>query len=171
MSAEQGLVIGIVKDVDDPSQQGRVQVDLPAMLGRTRTAWAPIAAPMAGAGRGISFMPELDDEVIVGFLGSDPEQPVIVGFTWNGVDPPPSPHPRERIIRSLNGHTIRMIDATPGSAGSGSITIEDANGNTIVLSNGKIRLDAVALVEIHAPMVVVSGPGWRRVVSPINAPL
>ena len=107
MSATQGLIIGVVKDVDDPAKQGRIQVDLPAMPGRTRTAWAPIAAPMAGGGRGISFMPELEDEVIVGFLGSDPEQPVIMGFTWNGVDAPPSPHPRERIIRSLNGHTIR----------------------------------------------------------------
>jgi uncharacterized protein involved in type VI secretion and phage assembly len=171
MSAMQGLIIGVVKDVDDPAQQGRVQVDLPAMPGRTRTAWAPIAAPMAGGGRGISFMPELEDEVIVGFLGSDPEQPVIIGFTWNGVDAPPSPHPRERIIRSLNGHTIRMIDATPGAAGSGSITIEDANGNKVILSNGKIRLDAVALIELHAPMVTIAGPGWRRIVSPITAPL
>jgi uncharacterized protein involved in type VI secretion and phage assembly len=171
MSLMHGLVVGVVKDVDDPAQQGRIQVDLPAMPGRTRTAWAPIAAPMAGGGRGISFMPELEDEVIVGFLGADPEQPVIMGFTWNGVDPPPSPHPRERIIRSLNGHTIRMIDATPGAAGSGSITIEDANGNKVILSNGKIRLDAVALIELYAPMVTIAGPGWSRVVSPMSTPI
>lgn len=171
MSAVNGFITGIVKSVDDPAQQGRIQVDLTTMPGRTRTAWAPIAAPMAGGGRGMMFMPELEDEVIVGFLGSDPEQPVIVGFTWNGVDAPPTVHPRMRIIRSLNGHTIRMIDATPGPNGAGSITIEDANGNKVILSNGKIRLDAVALVEIHAPMVTIGGPGWRRVVSPISTPI
>jgi uncharacterized protein involved in type VI secretion and phage assembly len=171
VSATSGLVIGVVKDVDDPAKQGRIQVDLPGMPGRTRTAWAPIAAPMAGGGRGIQFMPELEDEVIVGFLGADPEQPVIMGFTWNGADAPPSQHPRERIIRSLNGHTIRMIDAPPGAAGAGSISIEDANGNKVILSNGKIRLDAVALIELHAPMVTIAGPGWRRIVSPISTPI
>jgi phage baseplate assembly protein gpV len=171
MSQKHGLVIGIVKDVDDPSNQGMIQVDYPAMPGRTRTAWAPIAAPMAGNGRGVCFPPELEDEVIVGFLSADPKQPVILGFTWNGQDQSPSSHPRERIIRSFNGHTIRMLDSTPGSEGSGSITIEDANGNKIVMSNGKIRLDAVALVEIVAPIIDIKGDGWSRRVSPINAPI
>ena len=43
-----------------------------------------------------------------------------------------------------------MIDATPGAAGSGSITIEDANGNKVILSNGKIRLDAPARMYLPA---------------------
>lgn len=171
MSGVRGLVTGIVKDVDDPMNQGRIQVDLPTMPGRTRTAWAPVAAPMAGNDRGICFMPELEDEAIIGFLGDDPEQPVILGFTWNGVDAPPTKHPRERIIRSLDGHTIRMIDGSAAGAGAGSLTIEDSNGNKITLSNGKIRLDAVALIELFAPMVTIAGPGWQRVVSPNTSPI
>lgn len=171
MSRIPGLVTGIVRNVDDPQAMGRVQVDIPTLPGRTRTAWAPVAAPMAGNGRGLCFPPELDDEVVLGFIGGDPEQPIIVGYTWNGHDVPPTQHPRERIIRSYNGHTIRMIDAPPGANGAGSISIEDANGNVVSLSNGKIRLDAVAVVEINAPVITLSGPGWRRVISPINTPI
>jgi uncharacterized protein involved in type VI secretion and phage assembly len=166
-----GLVTGIVKDVDDPKNQGRIQVDLPAFEGRSRTAWAPIAAPMAGDKRGVAFMPEINDEAIIGFLSGDPEQPVVLGFTWNGVDSSPSSHPRERIIRSFNGHVIRLIDAPPGAQGAGSVTIEDANGNKVVMSNGKIRLEAVAMVEIHAPVVTIGGPGWQRLVTPNQSPL
>jgi uncharacterized protein involved in type VI secretion and phage assembly len=171
MTAVRGLVTGIVRDVDDPAKQGRIKVDLPTMPGRTLTAWAPVAAPMAGNDRGFCFMPELEDEAIVGFMADDPEQPVILGFTWNGSDGPPTPHPRERIIKSLDGHVIRMIDGAAAGPGAGSLTIEDSNGNKITLSNGKIRLDAVALLEINAPVVTLSGPGWRRVVTPNSSPI
>jgi uncharacterized protein involved in type VI secretion and phage assembly len=116
-------------------------------------------------------MPELEDEVIVAYLGGDPEQPIIVGATWNGKDAPPSTHPRERMIRSFNGHTIRLIDEERGPNGYGAVVIEDANGNTITLSNGKIHLKGVALVEIEAPMISLAGPGWRRNVSPTNTPI
>jgi Type VI secretion system/phage-baseplate injector OB domain len=168
MSLFDGLSIGIVRDVDDPTGQGLIQVDLPTLPGRSRTAWAMVAAPMAGKDRGLCFMPELEDQAIVGFLSDAPDQPVILGYTWNGVDKPPTAHPRQRIIRSLNGHTIRMVDGPKGKDGAGELVIEDANGNKVILSNGKIRLDAVAVIEINAPHVTISGPGWSRVISPIN---
>jgi phage baseplate assembly protein V len=167
----QGLVTGTVVDVDDPETEGKIRVNIETLSGGTVAAWAPVAAPMAGDDRGICFPPEIGDEVVLGFIADDPEQPVILGYTWNGQDRPPTPHPRQRIIRSKNGHTIRLIDETPGASGSGSVVIEDANGNTVTLSNGKIRLQAVALVEIDAPVVTISGPGWSRVISPSNTPI
>jgi uncharacterized protein involved in type VI secretion and phage assembly len=171
MSRTQGLCIGIVCNVDDPQGQGRVQVDIQGAPGFSRTAWAPVAAPMAGNGRGLCFMPEIGDEAVISFIADDPEQPIVIGYTWNGQDPPPTQHPRERIIRSFNGHVIRLVDETPGANGAGSISIEDANGNVVSLSNGKIRLDAVAVIEINAPVIMLSGDGWRRVVTPNNAPI
>ncbi|RKF14890.1 hypothetical protein D6850_08440 [Roseovarius spongiae] len=165
MKTREGLVTGLVIEVDDPDDLGRVRVQMPGEPGRSDTAWAPVAAPMAGNDRGMFFAPELEDEVVIGFLGGDPEQPVILGYTWNGVDKPPTPHPRERIIRSKNGHTIRLIDSPPGAEGAGTIAIEDANGNRIVLSNGKIVLKALALIELDAPIVRIKGPGRDRVVN------
>ena len=163
MNARNGLITALVVNVDDPDGMGRIEVELPGAPGRSKTAWAPVAAPMAGGDRGIMFAPELDDEVVLGFLSADPEQPVILGYTWNGKDKPPTPHPRERIIRSKNGHTIRMIDAPEGEGGAGAVIIEDANRNKIVMANGKILLKAEAVIEIDAPIIRLKGPGRDRV--------
>jgi len=168
MSRVPGVVIGIVKKLDDPDGQGRILVDMPVMPGRTRSAWAPIATLMAGGGRGAFFMPEPEDEVLVAFENGHVDRPYIVGFLWNGQDKPPSSHPRERMLRSLNGHTIRLLDSTPNASGAGAVVIEDANGNVISMSNGKIRIQAVSLLELDAPIISLSGPGWRRVLSCID---
>lgn len=162
MNPREGLVIGLVIDVDDTDNLGRIKVELPGSPGRSNTAWAPVAAPMAGNGRGFFFAPEIDDEVVVGFLSADPEQPIILGYTWNGEDAPPTDHPRERMVRTKFGHAIRLIDETPGPNGAGAIVIEDANGNKIVMSNGKILLQATAMIELDAPIVKITGPGRDR---------
>jgi phage baseplate assembly protein V len=166
-SRVEGLVTGIVVDVVDPENMGRVLLDLPAQQGRSRTAWAPVASPMAGNDRGVWTMPEVGDEALVGFFNGDADFPVVVGFLRNGQDKPPSTTPFERMIRSLDRHTIRMIDA--GVAGA--IVIEDAHGNVITMSNGKITIKAVALLSLEAPIVTISGTGWRRVVTPNSNPI
>lgn len=162
MTKRSGLVTGTVKGVDDPDNLGRIKVEFPGEPGQSLTDWAPVAAPMAGNGRGFFFAPELEDEVIVGFMGGESDQPIILGYTWNGEDAPPTSHPRERIIKTKN-HVIRLIDATPGANGAGSVSIEDANNNKIILSNGKITLKAEALIEFDAPMIRLKGPGRDRV--------
>ena len=65
MTKRSGLVTGTVTNVDDPDNLGRIQVEYPGEPGQSLTAWAPIAAPMAGKERGVFFAPELLDEVIV----------------------------------------------------------------------------------------------------------
>jgi len=173
MSKARGVTVGVVLNVTDPEAQGRIQVNLTMLEGRAQTYWAPVATFMAGKNRGAWFMPEIGDEVLVAFLNDNVEQPYILGFTWNGQDTPPSMNQRERMFRSLNGHTIRFLDSTPGSAGAGAITIEDANGNVITMSNGKIHLKAAAQLEIEAATISFVGPNqsWRRVVSPNSNPI
>ena len=70
-----GVVVGIVRDIKDPGNLGRVKVDFP-WLGEAREAvaisssddrahsyWARIATLMAGKKRGSFFIPEVGDEV------------------------------------------------------------------------------------------------------------
>ena len=181
LSRMAGLVIATVVDVDDPEAQGRIQLQLSTMPegSRTQTAWAPVAAPMAGLDRGAWLMPEVGDEALVGFVNGDPEHPYVVGFLWNGKDTPPSTHPRERLIRSLNGHTIRLIDEVPSGGAQGAVVIEDANGNVITMSNGKIAIKSVALLALEAPTITLSGPtdpatgvpAWLRIVTPNGNPI
>jgi uncharacterized protein involved in type VI secretion and phage assembly len=49
-----------------------------------------MAQPHAGKDRGMYFIPEMGDEVLVSFEDGDPERPRIIGCLWNGVDKPPT---------------------------------------------------------------------------------
>jgi phage baseplate assembly protein V len=162
-----GVIVGTVKDVDDPNGLGRIRVEFPWLGGESQSHWAPIAAPMAGGGRGIFFMPEVGDEAIVAFDHGDIDQAIVLGFLWNGQDRPPSTNVHERMIRSVNGHTIRFLDPEPAAGNLGAIVIEDAHGNRIVLSNAKITIQSAAVLDLRAPTVLING----RVVSPNSNPI
>jgi uncharacterized protein involved in type VI secretion and phage assembly len=159
-----GVAVGLVRERDG---QGRVRLEYPWLDRDLRSDWIPIASAMAGGGRGLFMMPEIGDEVLVAFQHGDFEHPVVIGFLWNGVDKPPADDPRERVICSKNGHRIRFIDSTPSAGDLGALVIEDAHGNRITLSNGKISLSATAVLEIRAPVVTING----RVVQPSPSPI
>jgi uncharacterized protein involved in type VI secretion and phage assembly len=105
-----GVVIGIVKRLDDQTGEGRIQVEYPWLGGEQRSGWAPVAAPLAGKGRGAFFMPEPEDEVLLAFEQGYTDHPFIVGFLWNGRDRPPETERENRVIRTPGGHELRFED-------------------------------------------------------------
>ncbi len=87
-----GLQIGVVQaHEEDPSQQFRVRVMIPALGPEQGAVWARLATIDAGAERGMFFRPEKDDEVIVGFLNDDPRQAIILGAMHSSVNKTPMP--------------------------------------------------------------------------------
>jgi phage protein D/phage baseplate assembly protein gpV len=86
-----GLVVGIVTNNDDPEKLGRVRVKFPTLTQDDESAWSRIATPGGGKERGLQWIPEVDDEVLVGFELDDTSRPVILGGLWNRRDAPPSP--------------------------------------------------------------------------------
>jgi hypothetical protein len=116
-------------------------------------------------------MPLLDDEVVVGFLNGEFSTPCVLGAMWNPRHAAPSADPRQRMLRSANGHTIRLIDSTPNGGDQGALVIEDGHGNIITMSNGYLRIEATAVLELHAPQIVFSGPGYLRPVIQQNQPV
>jgi uncharacterized protein involved in type VI secretion and phage assembly len=152
-----GVVIGIVKDLDDPKKLGRIKITFPWLPETNKSFWARIATTMAGANRGTWFMPEKEDEVLVAFERGDPDHPYIIGFLWNGQDKPPRTDPKKRLIRSVNGHEIEMYDPDISDGDQGYIRLKDAQGNLIELANGRITIRSISGIEIMAPSVVING--------------
>jgi phage baseplate assembly protein gpV len=107
-----GLVIGIVRSVDDPESLGRVKVSFPWLSGDNESQWARVARAMAGHERGEWFMPEVDDEVLVGFEFGNMQYPIVVGFLWNGVDKPPNSgiDTKVRRLKTVSGHMLEFDD-------------------------------------------------------------
>jgi uncharacterized protein involved in type VI secretion and phage assembly len=152
-----GVMIGIVEDRNDPQKEGRVLVSFPNFSDHLQSFWAAIANPMAGKGRGFRFCPEIGDECLVAFDRSDPDHPFIVGFTHNGVDKLPTQDPQERVIASVNGHTIIFRDPDPRQGNKGALIIKDGHGTELELTNGHVRFNALGQLDINAAVLTLNG--------------
>jgi uncharacterized protein involved in type VI secretion and phage assembly len=174
-----GLYPALVSDISDPDGQGRVKISLPWApdTGSSRyEAWARLATLMAGSGRGSWFVPDANDEVLVGFEGGDPRRPYVVGGLWNGSDAPPETmdgagrNPK-KVLRSRNGVKLTLDDSdgkeqmlleTPGGQkvtlrdGPGALLIEDSSGNSVKLETSGITVNAAAKVTVTAATAEIS---------------
>jgi uncharacterized protein involved in type VI secretion and phage assembly len=111
-----GLHYGIVCQNKDPDNLDRIKVRLPWLDdGDTdQTHWAQLLTPMEGKQFGWYTLPDVDDVVVVMFIGGDISQPVIVGGVWS--KPDFSPEPNEdgannfRGYRSRSGHRLVFDD-------------------------------------------------------------
>ena len=133
-----GVVVGVVTNTQDPAGLGRVKVKFPWLSESEESSWARVATPMAGKGRGVYFLPEVEDEVLLAFEQGDARFPYVLGALWNGQDKPPENNDKGenniRSIKSRSGHVIRLNDTD----GAEKIEIQDRSGkNTIVIDTAK----------------------------------
>lgn len=137
-----GVVTGVVKSLEDPEGQGRVRLEFPWLQQSYRSAWASIATPLAGKKRGMYFMPELEDEVLIAFNQGDFDHPFVIGFLWNGVDDPPAEdiNLSVRRIKTVSGHTVDFDD----NDGKEKIHIKTQGGHEIEMS------DELHLIKIRS---------------------
>lgn len=153
MAKVQGVVNGIVVDVNDPDHMGRVQVAFPWLGGENENYWAPVARFISGPNRGAWFMPEKDDEVLVAFLHSDFRFPCVIGFLWNGQDRPPESDTAKRVLLTPGGHTLRFEDGDSKrvvlkSSSGQTITLDDSEGSITLQGGSRILKLSNGLVQI-----------------------
>ncbi|MFB2875390.1 phage baseplate assembly protein V [Floridanema aerugineum] len=148
-----GVVVGVVTNNKDPNNLGRVKVKFPWLSDADESHWARIATPMAGKQRGIYFLPEIDDEVLVVFEQGDVRFPYIIGSLWNGKDTPPETNKTGkndiRLIKSRSGHVIRLNDEKGketieiiDKTNKNSIKFETATNTISITSDKDITLSA-----------------------------
>ena len=176
LPAINGLQVGTVKKLfDDPEGQYRVLVNLISNATTQDGVWARMANFYATSSSGAGFMPEVGDEVVIGFLESNPRYPVILGSLYSNAKQSPCPAAdNNNYIKSLTTKSKLKISfddekkitkiETPGansimlSDDAKSIEIVDQNGNSIkmtsdgiVLKSGKdITLDATGNITLKA---------------------
>lgn len=145
-----GVVIGVVSSVDDPENEGRVEVRFPWMEGNNQSYWAPPATLMSGSRRGSWFMPEEGDEVLVCFDHGRVDHPYIVGYLWNGEQLPPNEgiDPQVRRLQTVSGHRIDFDDRS----GSEKVLVHSSSGHEVQLDDAehliRIRTSAGMQIEI-----------------------
>jgi uncharacterized protein involved in type VI secretion and phage assembly len=107
-----GVVPATVESLEDDDKLGRVVLRYKWMSKKEpKTPPARIATALAGKDRGLQFMPEVGDEVLVAFEQGNPRVPYIVGFLWNGKQKPPSQKPELRTLKTVSGHVLEFDDS------------------------------------------------------------
>ncbi|MGW5097631.1 VgrG-related protein [Streptomyces nodosus] len=82
-----GLANGTVTDTKDPEGLGRVKVRFPWLSDAYASDWAR-TAQAGGTGGGEAFIPEVGDEVLVGFEQGHLDRPYVLAGLYNGQDRP-----------------------------------------------------------------------------------
>ena len=160
----QGLHTGLVKQ---PAEAGdfRVRVSVPS-VGGAESVWARVGCFYASNAAGAVFCPEVGDEVVVGFMNEDPNQPIILGSLYSPTRPPAFPPDKENRkkaivtraklemsyddkdkvieIKTPGGHSIQLNDKT------GEIMIRDGNSNSVTLGKRGITIDSASQIEMKA---------------------
>jgi Rhs element Vgr protein len=165
-----GLFNATVKKMyDDPDSQYRILVDVPLLDPNGAGIWARLTNFYSTSGAGAFFMPEVGDEVILGFINEDPRYPVILGSVYSSTTIKPftglDPNEKNSVkaIVSKSGISVQFDDenkiwtvATPNkntiiiSDKDKKITIQDENENSIIMSSSGIDISSNKNINISA---------------------
>ncbi len=123
-----------VVDNNDPDKLGRVKVKFP-WLEAEETIWVRVLTLHAGPERGWYAIPEVGDEVLVGYEFGSPGYPIVLGALYNKDSAPPgaagTPENNVKMFLTKGGNEIRIND----ESGSEEIAITTRDGdNKVVLS-------------------------------------
>jgi len=99
------------------------------------SCWIRVAQAWAGAGYGTFFLPRPGMEVIVSFLGGDPERPLITGCVYNGLNRPPYDVPEHSTISTVRSQSF------PHDEGYNELRFDDAAGHEQVVLRAERRMD------------------------------
>lgn len=162
-----GLQIGKVTQLEsDPDGEDRIQIKCPMIDKDSDGIWARIATLDAGNERGSFFRPEIDDEVIVGFINDNPNDAIVLGMLNSSAKPAPlkakdDNHEKGFVTRSkikfiFNDEKKSVVLETPKGKkitvddDAGIIKLEDESSNVMILNSDGIKLESMGKIEIKA---------------------
>lgn len=162
-----GLQIGVVSQLnEDPQSQYRIKVKVPALGDNNNELWARLSSYYATSESGNFFIPEVGDEVVLGYINQDPGQPVILGSLYSSQKTMPYELTAENDTKAIvtknklkiefNDETKVITITTPGentitiSDDEKLIKLADQNSNTITMDENGITLDSPKDITISA---------------------
>jgi Rhs element Vgr protein len=167
LPAIEGLQIGVVTKLEgDPDGEDRIMVRIPVIHKDDEGAWCRVSSLDAGKERGMFFRPEINDEVIVGFINNDPRHGVVLGMLNSSSLPAhltASDDNHEKGYQSRSKMKLIFNDdkksiniETPGGhkvlidEDQKKIHLEDMNGNKITMNEDGITIESIKDLKMKA---------------------
>lgn len=156
----------IVKDNKDPEALGRIRVQFSWQELQDENMWTPwlrIAQAHGGNDKGSYIIPEIDEEVMVGFENGNAEKPYVIGTLYHGMQRPGdgwySNSNDIKAFRTRNGHTVEVHDVDKG----GFIRIYDSGKENYILTYSTdeklIKLESKGNIELYADNDIIMEAG------------
>ena len=113
----------------DPQGKGRVRVRMNWQTDGMQTGWVRVMTPDGGSSsdvksnRGFVFIPEVGDQVLLGFRHGDPARPYVMGSLFNGTTGGGGGQGNNcKSLTSRRGSSLKLDDS------KGSVTLHDKGG-------------------------------------------
>lgn len=152
LGCESAMVVGPAGEEIHCDEFGRVRVhfywDRESEMNEQSSCWIHVSQPWAGTGFGGSNLPRIGQEVIVDFLGGDPDRPVITGRVFTGVSPTPYKLPDNKTRSGWRSMS------SPGGGGFNEIMFEDLKGSEQLYMQAERNMDT--LVKNDQTLVVMN---------------
>lgn len=162
-----GLQIGkVIHLATDPDGEERIQVKITTLDNKANGIWSRVACLDAGDNRGTFFRPELEDEVIVGFINDDPNDAVVLGMLNSSAKKAPLTasddndekgiFTRSKMRIHFNDKTKTItIDTPEGNSikldeSGKSVEIKDQNSNKISFGTSGVKISSPKNIDIEA---------------------
>src|SRR6056297_208024 len=162
-----GLYIGVVEQIhEDENGQYRIKVTMPTLQSETLSLWARLTTLYATEEAGFFFYPEVGDEVIVGFLNQDPQNPVVLGSMHNKVNVPAEEPTEDNFIKSIttkeklkvsfDEENMAITIQTPEeniitlNDNDGIISVADMNDNVVEMSSDGVSVESAGDITLNA---------------------
>ena len=141
-----GMHVARVVDLKDPDKLGRIKISYP-WLDSEQTAWVRMIVPHAGKDRGWYALPELDDEVLVGYEHGNTDHPIVLGCLYNKGNAP-----MQEAISSDND--VKMFMTRSGN----KIVLNDKSGGEQIVISQKDGKNQIVL-DLSGPSITISTEG------------
>lgn len=130
---------------NDEQGLGRVRVKFHWMEGNEKSPWLRITTPHAGGGKGMFLMPEVGEEVIVGFEGDSPTKPYVIGSVYHG---------KAKCSFANGGNDVKALQSKSGNKvvlndKDGSVYVSDSKGNNMMIDGkGNVVIQSSATITL-----------------------
>ncbi|NQE46909.1 type IV secretion protein Rhs [Herbaspirillum rubrisubalbicans] len=152
----QGLYNATVKQIDnDPDNEYRILVELALFNDKGTGLWARLSNFYSTSGQGVFFLPEVNDEVIVGFLNQDPRYPIILGSLYSQKNKPYqalTPNAKNSMKAIVSKSELRILFDDENKV----LSLITPSNNTIVLDD---KNKQISIQDEHANSIVMSASG------------
>ena len=142
----------------DPEGKGRVRVRMNWQTDGMQTSWVRVMTPDGGSSkdvksnRGFVFIPEVGDQVLLGFRHGDPARPYVMGSLFNGTTGGGGGSNNSiKSLKTRSGISVILNDDNK------SLAIKDAGGSSIWLDgNGNIQITAPHSINFTSTNITIN---------------